>query len=494
MATATEELRGRSSTHLRDTTGKSPVDAPPLAVVLAAGEGGRMGKLTRTVPKPLIKVLGLTLIERAILCAKEAGICEFTVVIGYQGNMIKDHLNDGSGLGVAIDYIENDELEKENGVSVLKAKGLIDRRFVLLMADHIVDPRILKGLIANNSKASVVLAIDRKESLPRDTRVLEKEGKIIEVGKGLAASNCRDAGVFVCSPNIFHYIEEAVSGGKTELADGVCQAAWKGDAEIYDIAQIDPYIKSMRKEIEPFWLDVDEPGDIAKAKRLLIKNACKGRNDLLATYFNKPIENFLTLRLANTSISPNQVTVLTNIMAYTASFLFFMGHLALASALTFVVSFMDGVDGKLSRVKMAGSNLGKMEHAFDFLFEHSWYIALALYLSADHGASALLLCILIFLFDGLANHCGSSFGKVIRERPLHDYGPIERLFRKFDGRKNSYIIFILIGILLNAPFWSLVAVAAWSFVSAAFYASRTILHLSRAEQSSLDRSRTGRRD
>ncbi len=113
---------------------------------------------------------------------------------------------------------------------------------------------------------------------------------------------------------------------------------------------------------------------------------------------------------------------------------------------------MDGVDGKLSRVKISSSNIGKLEHAFDFLFEHSWYIALAIYLSKDYGISAILLCTFILLFDGFSHYCGQAFGKAIKHRPLEDYGRIEQLFRKFDGRKNSYIIFILIGVLLNVLF------------------------------------------
>jgi len=138
---------------------------------------------------------------------------------------------------------------------------------------------------------------------------------------------------------------------------------------------------------------------------------------------------------------------------------------------------MDGVDGKLSRVKMANTNLGNMEHAFDFLFEHSWYIALAIYLSKTYGLSAILLCTFILLFDGFSHYCGVAFGKVVKDRPLEDYGKIERAFRKFDGRKNSYIIFILIGVLVGVPFYSLIAVTLWSFVSAVFYSLRAIKHM-----------------
>ncbi|MGB3716802.1 MAG: hypothetical protein WA996_20475, partial [Candidatus Promineifilaceae bacterium] len=107
----------------------------------------------------------------------------------------------------------------------------------------------------------------------------------------------------------------------------------------------------------------------------------------------------------------------------------------------------------------------------------SWYLALAIYLSNTFGAMPVLLVTFILLFDGFSNYCGSAFGKAIKSRPLQDYGRIEQLFRKFDGRKNSYIVFILIGVLLNAPFWSLVAITVWSSVSAIFYSSRTIKHL-----------------
>ncbi|MBC8527056.1 MAG: CDP-alcohol phosphatidyltransferase family protein, partial [Candidatus Cloacimonetes bacterium] len=297
------------------------------------------------------------------------------------------------------------------------------------------------------------------------------------LGKDIEESNCIDTGIFLCSPRLLAFAEEAVKEGKTELADVIDKAARNGEAEIFDITQIDPYIPSMRKETKPFWIDVDTKENLIEAERILIENAGKGRNDLLATYVNKPIENFIVSRLVNTRITPNQVTILTNIVAYTSTFLFLKGYLLFASLLTFIVSFMDGVDGKLSRVKIATSNIGKMEHAFDFLFEHSWYIALAIYLSKAYGISAILLPAFILLFDGFSHYCGQAFGKAIKGRPLADYGRIEQLFRKFDGRKNSYIIFILIGVLLNAPFWSLVAIFVWSLVSAIFYSARTVKHL-----------------
>jgi len=452
------------------------------ALILAAGDGSRLGDLTKDKPKPLIQLLGLSLIERVILTARQVGIREFVIVVGYHSDKIKTILGDGERFGIRISYVENGEWQRENGVSILKAKELLNDKFILLMADHIFDQRILKGLINYVPKSSVVLAIDRREALPGDTKVLEKDGKIVDIGKNIKESNCIDTGVFLCTPKVFNYIEESVREDKTELAEGIAKAAKNKDAEIFNITQIDSYIPSMRKEIKPFCIDIDSKEDLVKAKSLLINNACKGRNDLLATYINKSIENFIVSKLVNTRITPNQITILTNIIAYASTFLFLMGHLLFASLLTFVVSFMDGVDGKLSRVKLASTAIGNVEHAFDFLFEHSWYIGLAVYLSKVHGILPILFCTFILLFDGFSHYCGQAFGKVIKNRPLADFGMIEQVFRKFDGRKNSYIIFILIGVLLKAPFWSLVAICVWSLVNVIFYSSRTILHLYRIDK------------
>ncbi len=445
-------------------------------LILAAGKGSRLA--ARGDSKPLVSFLGLSLIERTILTAQSCGLTEFCVVTGYNGEKVRSFLDKfNQNRNLKITFCVNEDWQKENGLSVLKAKELFNEKFVLLMADHIFDDRILNELIAYDMKSSVVLAVDRGKPLLGDTRVLEKDGMIVDIGKNIGESNCIDTGIFLCSPKIFSYIEATVRQDKTELADGIAKAAQRKDAEVFDITQINSYIPSMRKEIKAFWIDVNTKEDLTKAKKLLIENACKGRNDLLATYVNKPIENFIVSRLANMQITPNQVTILTNVIAYTATFLFFHGFLLVASLLTFVVSFLDGVDGKLSRVKIASSNTGEIEHAFDFLFEHSWYIALGIYLSKNYAMLPVLLSTFVVLFDSFSYYCEEAFGKAIKSRPLADYGRIEQLFRKFDGRKNSYIIFILLGVLLNEPIWSLVAIFAWSLISAAFYSSRTIKHL-----------------
>ena len=242
------------------------------SLIIAAGRGNRLNDLTCNKPKALIPAAGLTLIERVILTTKQAGINEFVIVIGFLGEKIKAALGNGEKLGVKIDYIENQEWQKSNGISVLTAKNLINENFMLSMSDHIFDPRILKGLLDNDIKSSVVLAIDRKEPLPGDTKVLERDGKILEIGKNIEKANCVDTGLFLCSPKIFSYLKEATNEEKTELSDGITKAANSTDASIFDITKIDNYSSKMRKDIKPWWIDVDTKEDLIKAEKMIVEN------------------------------------------------------------------------------------------------------------------------------------------------------------------------------------------------------------------------------
>jgi len=457
------------------------------ALIIAAGEGTRLSSLTRDKPKGLVQLLGLSFLERVILTAKEAGIYEFLVVIGYLEEKIRMKLGDGSEHGVKITYIENPEWRRGNGVSVLKAKESLKEDFILLMSDHIFDDRILKKLVDEDARSSVVLAVDRRDPLPGDTVVLERKGRIIEIGKEIEKSNCIDTGIFLCSPKIFSYLEETVKEGREELADGIAKAAKKEDAQVFDITRIEGYVSKMRKRITPWWIDIDTEEDLRKAEKIIIESASKNPSDALACYIHKPIENRIVSWIANFNVTPNQLTMLVNILAYIVAALFFFGYLLPASILTFVVGIADGLDGKLARVKLKTSKVGSLEHSFDLLFEFSWFIALSWYLTRSTGSNtALILCSFTILFIAFYRHVYDQFRRAM-DRSLDDSGGFERKFRRIAGRRNLYNIPILVGVLLtpfyslNVLVYSLVFVFFHSATTAAVYSLRAIKHMYAAD-------------
>jgi len=279
------------------------------------------------------------------------------------------------------------------------------------------------------------------------------------------------------SSKIFSYIEEAVRQGKTELAEAIAKAAKNRDAQVFDITRIESYASKMRKEIKPWWIDIDTEEDLIKAKEMIIENASKNPSDALACYVHKPIENKLVAFISNFNITPNQLTIIINILAYTVTALFFFGYLLPASILTFVVGIADGLDGKLARVKLQISKLGSLEHSFDLLFEFSWFIALSWFLFiSTKSATPLILCIFIILFIAFYRHVYDQYRRAMG-RSLDDAGNFERLFRRVAGRRNLYNIPILVFILLGVPLYSLIFILFYSGITAIVYAARAMKHL-----------------
>jgi len=207
----------------------------------------------------------------------------------------------------------------------------------------------------------------------------------------------------------------------------------------------------------------------------------KGASDFLAHYIHRPIENWAVQRLRHTSVTPNQVTIATNVAAYMVTILYFTGHLLTASLLSFVVGVMDGLDGKLARAKNMATNLGKLEHAFDLLYEFSWIAALGGYLSLSSGDPMPLVgAVTAITLISFYRYCYDTFGKVTGTS-LDDYAPFERAFRRIAGRRNLYNLHILAFILVGQPTLSMYSIPIHAAVTAAVYAMRVGYHLNKID-------------
>jgi phosphatidylglycerophosphate synthase len=210
----------------------------------------------------------------------------------------------------------------------------------------------------------------------------------------------------------------------------------------------------------------------------------KGASDFLAYYIHQPLENRIVIRLLDTRITPNQLTILTNAVAYCVTALFFFGFLLPGSILSFAVGLMDGLDGKLARARGKTTKLGAMEHAFDLLFEFSWLAALALFLfNSTSNVLPLILCLFIIIFIAFYRYCYDLFSRTMKTS-FDNYGRFERLFRRVAGRRNLYNIHILVWILLGTPLYSLMSILLHSTLTAGVYAYRVAKHLNAADRSS----------
>jgi 1L-myo-inositol 1-phosphate cytidylyltransferase len=232
---------------------------PTRCVIIAAGRGSRLS--ARAASKPLLEVAGKPLIDRAIDAVRPSGIREFVVVTGYAGDALERHLAAKAATdGLSIATVRNDEWEKENGLSVLKAKGLAGERFLLMMADHIVDPRLPEGLAGQEIGGDeVILAVDPQiggqpyVDLDDVTRVLDENGRIAAIGKNIPAYNAFDTGVFLCTPALFAALEASQAKGDLSLSGGIRALAAKGKARTWKTGGL-------------FWIDVDDEEAARKAE------------------------------------------------------------------------------------------------------------------------------------------------------------------------------------------------------------------------------------
>ena len=85
------------------------------ALILAAGMGKRLGDYTRENTKCMVKVNGQTLIDRVLLQLSKLNISRVVIVIGYEGNKLKDYLN-SNNYGIKIEFIENVIYDKTNNI------------------------------------------------------------------------------------------------------------------------------------------------------------------------------------------------------------------------------------------------------------------------------------------------------------------------------------------------------------------------------------------
>jgi choline kinase/phosphatidylglycerophosphate synthase len=441
------------------------------ALILAAGQGSRIGKLTKLKPKGLLRVAGAPLLGRILSGLKKAGVQEIWIVIGYKADMIRKHIG-GNYAGLKIRFIEAKHWKKGNLYSLLAAQGIFQQSFLLCMCDHVFDPEIPKALVNNESEKALVLAIERVAE--EDTKVLERKGKIFDIGKKINKSNVAiDTGFFLCSPEVFEYAKEAAQKGAVELADCVRIAAQNGDTQVVDVSG-------------HLWADIDTKQDLAHAKRLLAEHSQKkrGASDFFAHYINRPIENAILYRISDWRfITPNRLTIATNVLAWFVTYLFFSGSLALASILTFIVGILDGLDGKLARIRERETKLGRMEHPFDMLYEFSWLVALALFLSRTQGLLPLELCLFSLVFIAFYRFCYDQFSRTMKVS-LDIYGPFERAFRRVAGRRNIYNTYIFFGVLFDVPLFSLYAIVFHSALTAVVYAYRASVHMHASDRKS----------
>lgn len=323
-------------------------------LIIAAGQGTRLKKKGEV--KPLVSLLGVPLIERVIRSAIEGGATEFYVVTGYQEILITNFLKSlEERLQISLTLIHNDEWQAENGLSVLKARDRINDQFLLLMADHLFDPDIIRSLRGHPlNEGDVLLAVDTDTQnslvdMEDVTKVHIQNGKILNIGKTIDEFNGFDTGCFLCTTAIFEAIEEAQNIHHDTTLSGAIRVL--GERQ---------HAKAV--PTQKFWIDVDDDQAFGKAERYLM-NLLKGKihDGPISRLLNRPVSIRCSKILVNFNFTPNQISIFSFLLSLFAAAFFAMGeyrYLVFGGIMAQLASIIDGCDGEVARLKYLSSNYG----------------------------------------------------------------------------------------------------------------------------------------
>jgi phosphatidylglycerophosphate synthase len=403
-------------------------------------------------PAVLVELCGISLLERLLRTLQRVGVAE-VVIVSSTAEALEKELAKPSRFRSEISWTFQRQPPGPVTIEGIRGAGSEGGLLLVLPGGAVWDDRLLSLLIRRNEPA--VLA---DSAPPASLEPLVSQ--MPETTRGwLTGAAVLDHGWMSNQSGPFYGI--------------LRREVNEQRLPVLDIAEQPSYSLGLRRDLRPLWIPAPEPAQRKQAERLILDSAQKGSLDLPA-WVHGPIETFLVARLCKTSITPNQLTALCNVVAWAVVPLFVTGHLVWGTALALAVGVLDGLDGKQARVKVETTEAGKLEHWLDTFYELAWLFALAYYFQTSgelpDAWKYLLLLLGAEAIDGLAKL------SIIRRygRLIDELSPLDRKIRFLGGRRNIYIWILAVGVLFGAPAKSFVVMVWWEAVTAAVHIARAI--------------------
>ena len=241
------------------------------AIILAAGMGKRLKGLTKNNTKCMVKVNGVSMIDRMLHQLDKLNLEKIVVVVGYKGDDLKDYI-DSLKIKTNISYVENPIFDKTNNIYslFLAREYLCKADTILLESDLIFEDSVLRDLI-DDPRPSLAL-VDKYESWMDGTVVkLSDDDKITDFisGRKLDFSDTKE---YYKTVNIYKFSREFSQSTYVPFLEAYCQAL--GNNEYYEqvlkvITMLeDPKIFAKRLESGVKWYEIDDAQDLDIAETL----------------------------------------------------------------------------------------------------------------------------------------------------------------------------------------------------------------------------------
>ncbi len=225
-------------------------------IIMAGGKGIRLAPVTEVIPKPLVPVGGVPILEIVIRQLKVQGFQYITLAVGYMADLIRSYFGDGSRWGVQIDYSYEDQPLGTAG-PLAQISGLQDT-FLVMNADVLTDINYAELFDYHKSQGGLATVAAYEKTVKIDLGVIVKngDGRIVDYLEKPTQSNLVSMGIYVFEPQALHYI----NGGYMDFPDLVQLLLKKSLPVYYNL-------------FKGYWLDIGRHEDYARANEELKKSA-----------------------------------------------------------------------------------------------------------------------------------------------------------------------------------------------------------------------------
>ncbi len=233
-------------------------------IILAAGMGKRLKDLTQNNTKCMVKVNGVTLIERMLRQLDALGLARIVIVVGYEGKKLMDYV-DSLAISTPICFVDNPIYDKTNNIySLALAKEyLLEDDTLLLESDLIFEDSVLKVLM--DDPRETLALVDKYESWMDGTCVKLGEDDSIEAFVPGKKFVFEDIPNYYKTVNIYKFGRHFSQTHYVPFLDAYSRAL--GNNEYYEqvlrvITMLDdPEIKAKKLDGES-WYEIDDIQDL----------------------------------------------------------------------------------------------------------------------------------------------------------------------------------------------------------------------------------------
>jgi hypothetical protein len=245
-----------------------------------------------------------------------------------------------------------------------------------------------------------------------------------------------------------------------------------GRVQVCDAATEPTYVTALRKHVRPVFFPAPSAELFPLAEKFPRDVAQNGVLDFPG-FCDSPIEDWIVKKICRTSIRPNHVTFATMLIGLAVTVLFATGHLWWGVALAYTIEVLDGVDGKLARIKVETTTAGEWEHEVDYAIELSWWTALAFHFHAA-GLGVAYWLLALYVVSDLVDRLAKRAVKQNVGRNLDDVSNFDRFVRCIGARRNINIWILIAALALRDGVSGFVLICWWGAATALAHVIRAI--------------------